>query len=98
MIVDETLSNLDPDSTELFEELMLEQQKERPITWITISHQLVHIKKICDRVHFLEKGMQIAEGTPEEILLRPEHPLIQRFLANTEVSYQKQEQSLADLS
>ena len=98
VIVDETLSNLDPDSTELFEELMLEQQKERPITWITISHQLVHIKKICDKVHFLEKGMQIAEGTPEEILLRPEHPLIQRFLANTEVSYQKQEQSLADLS
>ena len=52
VIVDETLSNLDPDSTELFEELMLEQQKERPITWITISHQLVHIKKICDKVHF----------------------------------------------
>ena len=48
VIVDETLSNLDPDSTELFEELMLEQQKERPITWITISHQLVHIKKICE--------------------------------------------------
>ena len=98
VIVDETLSNLDPDSTELFEELMLEQQKERPITWITISHQLVHIKKICDKVHFLEKGMQIAEGTPEEILLRPEHPLIQRFLANTEVSYQKQDQRLADPS
>lgn len=87
VIVDETLSNLDPDSTELFEQMILAQQKERPITWITISHQLVHIKKICDRVHFLEKGRQIAEGTPEEILLRPKHPSIRNFLASTEVSY-----------
>lgn len=87
VIVDETLSNLDPDSTELFEELILEQQKKKPITWITISHQLVHIKKICDRVHFLEKGRQLAEGTPEEILLHPEHASIRKFLSNTEVSY-----------
>ena len=87
VIVDETLSNLDPDSTELFEQLIMEQQKEQPITWVTISHQLVHIKKICDRVHFLENGKQIAEGTPEEILLHPEHPSIRRFLASTEVSY-----------
>lgn len=87
VIVDETLSNLDPDSTELFEQLMLEQQKERPITWITISHQLVHIKKICDRIHYMEKGRQLAEGTVEEILLHPRHPSIRQFLSNTEVSF-----------
>lgn len=87
VIVDETLSNLDPDSTELFEQLILEQQAERPITWLTISHQLVHIKKICDRVHFMEKGTQIAEGTAEEILLHPTHPSIRSFLSNMEVSF-----------
>lgn len=87
VIVDETLSNLDPDSAQLFEELILEQQRTQPITWITISHQLVHIKKICDRVHFMEKGTQLAEGTPEEILLHPSHPSIREFLANTEVSF-----------
>lgn len=87
VIVDETLSNLDPDSAQLFEELILEQQRTQPITWITISHQLVHIKKICDRVHFMEKGTQLAEGTPEEILIHPSHPSIREFLANTEVSF-----------
>ncbi len=87
VIVDETLSNLDPDSAQLFEELILEQQRKEPITWITISHQLVHIKKICDRVHFMEKGTQLAEGTPEEILIHPSHPSIREFLANTEVSF-----------
>ena len=91
VIVDETLSNLDPDSADLFERLIVEQQKERPVTWITISHQLVHIQKICDRVHFMEKGKRVASGTAEEILLRPTHPAIRAYLASTEVSFRAKE-------
>ena len=56
VIVDETLSNLDPDSTELFEQLMREQQTKNKMTWLLISHQLVHVRKICDQVHFMERG------------------------------------------
>ncbi len=56
VIVDETLSNLDPDSTELFEQLMREQQTKNKMTWLLISHQLVHVRKICDQVHFMEQG------------------------------------------
>ena len=89
--MDETLSNLDPDSADLFERLIVEQQKERPVTWITISHQLVHIQKICDRVHFMEKGKRVASGTAEEILLRPTHPAIRAYLASTEVSFRAKE-------
>ena len=88
IIVDETLSNLDPDSTELFENLILEQQDRRPVTWILISHQLVHIKKICDQVHFMERGQLLADGTPEEILMHPRHPSIREFLSKTEIFYQ----------
>ena len=91
VIVDETLSNLDPDSADLFERLIVEQQRERPVTWITISHQLVHIQKICDRVHFMEKGKRVASGTAEEILLRPTHPAIRAYLASTEVSFRAKE-------
>lgn len=88
IIVDETLSNLDPDSTELFEDIILEEQKKTPITFITISHQLVHMRRICDRIHFLDKGKLIAEGTVSELLLHPEHPAVKNFLAKTEVSFQ----------
>ena len=56
VIVDETLSNLDPDSTELFEQLMREQQTKNKMTWLLISHQLGHVRKICDQVHFMEQG------------------------------------------
>ena len=93
IIVDETLSNLDPDSTELFEEMIREQQRSRPVTWLIISHQLIHIRRVCGQVHFMEKGRQIAQGSPEEILLRPEHPAIRRFLASTEVFYREREET-----
>lgn len=65
VIVDETLSNLDPDSTELFEQLMREQQTKNKMTWLLISHQLVHVRKICDQVHFMEQGNVLVSGTPE---------------------------------
>ena len=91
IIVDETMSNLDPDSTELFEEMILEQQRIRPVTWLIISHQLIHIRRLCGCVHFMEKGRQIAQGTPEEILLYPQHPAIRSFLASTEVFYRDPE-------
>ena len=87
VIVDETLSNLDPDSADLFERLILEQQKNDPITWITISHQLVHIKKVCDIVHFMEKGDIIHTDTAHNMLTQPTHPSVIKYLASTEVSF-----------
>lgn len=87
VIVDETLSNLDPDSADLFERLILEQQKNDPITWITISHQLVHIRKICDMVHFMEKGNIIEKATPHDMFVNPSNPSVIKYLASTEVSF-----------
>ncbi len=87
VIVDETLSNLDPDSADLFEKLILEQQEKDPITWITISHQLVHIRKICDMVHFMEKGDSIEKATPHDMFVNPTNPSVIKYLASTEVSF-----------
>ena len=87
VIVDETLSNLDPDSADLFEKLILEQQEKDPITWITISHQLVHIRKICDMVHFMEKGDIIEKATPHDMFVNPANPSVIKYLASTEVSF-----------
>lgn len=82
-IVDETLSNLDPDSTELFEQLMREQQTKNKMTWLLISHQLVHVRKICDQVHFMEQGNVLVSGTPEKSFftrrIRPSRPISGRY-------------------
>lgn len=87
VLVDETFSNLDPDSTRLFEDLILEQQKKSPITWVVISHQLVHINKICDQVHYMEKGRYVVGGAAEDMLKRPTDERVKKFLADTEVSF-----------
>ena len=85
VIVDETLSNLDPDSARLFESWMLERQATEPITWILISHQLPHLLRVCDEVHFLEKGRHRASGTAEQMLLHPTVDAVRRFVAEQSV-------------
>jgi len=90
IIIDETFSNLDPDSVHIFEELIKERQKENPVTWIIISHQLVLIRKLCDKVHFLEKGKHVVSGETDDILISPENEAVCRFLEATEVSFRKE--------
>jgi len=89
VLVDETFSNLDPDSAGMFLRLIGEQQKRDPITWILISHQLVHIRRVCDRVHFLSGGHWITAGTPEEMFDAPSDELLRRYLADTEASFRE---------
>ncbi len=87
IIIDETLSNLDPDSVELFENIILEKQRTEPITWITISHQLVHINKICDKIHFLSDGKNIQSGTVDDVLLNPTNEILKKYMSSTEISF-----------
>lgn len=90
ILIDETFSNLDPDSVRLFEDLILEQQRTKSVTWIIISHQLVHISRICDQVHYMEGGKLIASGSTLELLLNPTNEKVCRFLETTEVSFRKE--------
>ena len=53
IIADEALTALDIDSLDLFENLILESQKNDPIIWIIISHQMPHIRRLSDRVFFM---------------------------------------------
>lgn len=87
IIIDETLSNLDPDSVELFENIILDKQKNDPITWISISHQLVHISKICDKIHFLSDGQNIQSGTINDVLLNPSNEIVKKYMSSTEISF-----------
>ena len=65
IMIDETLSNLDPENLELFEQVILEIQKERPVTWMLISHRLAHIYKMCEVLHFMYKGYCLAQRMRE---------------------------------
>ena len=79
IILDEAMTELDLDSIELFEGMILERQKVDPVIWIIISHQLVQISQLCDYIFFMANGQVEIEG-PMEKLLCSANPLVTRFL------------------
>lgn len=89
IIVDETLSNMDPESVKKFEDLILEQQKVQPVTWVLISHRLAHLYKMCDCFHFFDAGALIASGTKQEILFEHADARIRRFVENEMIQREK---------
>jgi ABC-type multidrug transport system ATPase subunit len=80
VIVDETLSNLDSESLELFENRILEIQQEENMTWIIISHQLPQILKLCDKVHFFSKGRIVESGNKDAVIFHSQHPAVKDYV------------------
>ena len=82
VMIDETLSNLDPENLELFENVIFDIQKEQKITWLLISPRLAHIYKMCDTLHFMHQGSVLASGSKKEILFESKDERIRSFVAN----------------
>ena len=56
IIMDETLSNLDPESERAIVEIIKEIQHTRPVTWLMVSHGQDVREELCDIIHYMEKG------------------------------------------
>ncbi|MBU9725298.1 ABC transporter ATP-binding protein [Lachnospiraceae bacterium ASD4241] len=80
IIVDETLSNLDPDSVKLFEQWIREIQEQSAVTWVLISHQLSHIYRMSDQIHFLSQGELVVSGPARELLKNCGEERLRAFL------------------
>jgi ABC-type multidrug transport system ATPase subunit len=59
ILIDETLSNLDPESEALFRDIILERRDQDGSTWLIVSHQWDRMNSIFDKTHFMEKGQII---------------------------------------
>ena len=79
IIADESFSDLDIDSVDTFEEMVLDIQRRQPIIWIIISHQISHIRRLCDYLVFMEAG-KIEEHGPMEKILNSQKNVIRKFL------------------
>jgi ABC-type multidrug transport system ATPase subunit len=86
IIADEAMTDMDIDSLDMFEGMILNSQKSDPIIWIIISHQLPHIRRLCEYIFFMDKGRLATEGPTDEILLRRQNPLVQRYLKHETIS------------
>ena len=80
IFIDEAFSNMDIESVAFFENYILELQKENPITWVIISHQLSNIKRLCEYVFFMCDGKVNASGATDELLSSPENEKLKQYL------------------
>ena len=56
IMMDETLSNMDPESEAQILGLIREIQEKDPVTWLIVNHQLEQKEELCDVIHRMEKG------------------------------------------
>ncbi len=79
ILFDEPTSALDP---ELVGEVLntIKAVAQTGITMIVVTHEIAFAKEVASRVVFMEGGVVVEEGRPEEILVNPKEPRTQQFL------------------
>jgi len=80
IIADEAMTALDIDSLDLFENLILGEQKKDPVIWIIISHQMTHVSRLADYIFFMYQGKVEDRGSMEEILSAKGGPHLKQYL------------------
>ncbi len=79
MLFDEPTTSLDPVSARRVDRLIRELSDKRGVTSVVVSHDLVSIFGIADRVMMLYQGTARAMGTASEIQ-NGDDPIVQQFI------------------
>lgn len=91
LLLDEPTSALDPELVGEVLEVIREIAAEG-FTMLLVSHEMNFVKKVSNRVIFMEKGHIVEDGTPAEIFDHPKNERTREFLAKmylmTEPEYQ----------
>jgi polar amino acid transport system ATP-binding protein len=79
MLFDEVTSALDP---ELVAEVLnvIRELAAGGMTMVIATHEMGFARDIANRVCFLDQGVILEEGPPDEIFSRPQQERTQRFL------------------
>jgi ABC-type multidrug transport system ATPase subunit len=80
IVADEAMTALDIDSLDIFENLILDEQKRNPVTWLIISHQMPHVRRLVSYFFFIYKGRIEAEGSIDEIANMSANPHLRQYL------------------
>jgi polar amino acid transport system ATP-binding protein len=79
MLLDEVTSSLDP---ELVAEVLqvIRELAAGGMTMLIATHEMSFARDIADRVCFLDAGLILEQGPPQQILSAPKEPRTQQFL------------------
>lgn len=81
MLFDEPTSALDPEITGEVLNVM-KKLAEKHTTMIVVTHEMGFAKEVADRVLFMDHGVIVEEGMPEEIFENPKSERLRSFLSS----------------
>ena len=81
MLFDEPTSALDPELTVEVLRTIRELAKEK-MTMVIVTHEMAFAREVANRVLFVDGGLVVEEGRPEEIFGNPKHERTRAFLNN----------------
>jgi ABC-2 type transport system ATP-binding protein len=67
VLLDEPTAALDPDIAQEVRTFVIQQQKERGVSFLFTSHNMSEVTQVCDRVLVMQKGVIIADNAPQEL-------------------------------
>ncbi|WP_339877530.1 ATP-binding cassette domain-containing protein [uncultured Algoriphagus sp.] len=68
LLLDEPLSALDPEMQSKLQDYILKVHQEYGLTTLMISHDLIEVIKMSERVLLLKQGKVVNDGKPSEVL------------------------------
>ena len=80
MLFDEPTSALDPEMVGEVLEVMKSLAGDG-MTMAVVTHEMGFAREVADRVIFIDEGIIMEEGTPEELFGNPKSPRLQDFLS-----------------
>jgi len=80
MLFDEPTSALDPEITnEVLK--VIKSLAEENMTMIIVTHEMAFAKNVSDRIIFMDGGVIVEEGSPQEVMTAPKSERLKEFLS-----------------
>ncbi len=80
MLFDEPTSALDPEMVGEVLNVMKDLAKEG-MTMVVVTHEMGFAREVADRVLFMDEGIIMEQGTPEELFSNPQNERTKSFLS-----------------
>ncbi|MCR4405642.1 MAG: amino acid ABC transporter ATP-binding protein [Anaerolineae bacterium] len=81
MLFDEPTSALDPELIGEVVEVM-ERLANEGMTMVVVTHEMHFARDVADRIIFMDEGVWVEMGPPDELLTNPKEERTKRFLAH----------------